>query len=272
MKRRCLALMAVVLLVAAGQAHAGLTTNLVGYWTFDGDGRDSSGRGYDLTLSSGVVFGEGLFGQGLSLPRDTSKYAARQSDDPIYDFGSGDFTVQVWVNFRSLDGEQVLIEKFSGSGGPGWTLAMVNGSWAFRAWHFYALPSAWLASPTQAIETGVWHQVAIRRQGSQFDLFDLFYDGIIVAQASNPNPVPDTDMPLLIGKRNQYDSRGFPVDGRIDETAIWTRALSDAEVAYLYNGGVGNPIVPEPATLIVWSLLGASGIAVGWSRRRKRAG
>jgi hypothetical protein len=35
---------------------------------------------------------------------------------------------------------------------------------------------------------------------------------------------------------------------------------------------VQGSVVPEPCTLIVWSLLGASGVTLGWRRRRKRAG
>jgi hypothetical protein len=35
------------------------------------------------------------------------------------------------------------------------------------------------------------------------------------------------------------------------------------------NGFLLSP-VPEPATIVIWSLLGGLGIAVGW--RRKRAG
>ena len=31
------------------------------------------------------------------------------------------------------------------------------------------------------------------------------------------------------------------------------------------------PIIPEPSTLIIWSLLGGLGIALGWCRRRKPA-
>jgi len=33
----------------------------------------------------------------------------------------------------------------------------------------------------------------------------------------------------------------------------------------------GGGVIPEPSTLIVWSLLGALGITVGWWRRRRKA-
>ena len=43
------------------------------------------------------------------------------------------------------------------------------------------------------------------------------------------------------------------MNGRLDEVAIWNRALLDSEIAHLYNGGLGNPVfpVPEPATLVL---------------------
>jgi len=48
--------------------------------------------------------------------------------------------------------------------------------------------------------------------------------------------------PLLLGKRNPQDGRNFPVDGRLDEVAIWSRALSDSEIATLYNDGVASAV------------------------------
>ena len=38
-----------------------------------------------------------------------------------------------------------------------------------------------------------------------------------------------------------------------------------------YTGEFANATVPEPATLVIWSLLGSVGVSIGWWRRRKAA-
>jgi hypothetical protein len=226
----------VFLFTAPGHARADLTDGLIGYWPFDGNGADHSGGGFDLQLYGGVGFTHGLFRQALDLHRDNTQFAERPIDDPIFDLGANDFTIQVWVNFNSTAGEQTVFEKFQGAGGPGWTLTKLAGN----AWQFYAMPSAVLSSNPVPIPTGVWLQVVVRRTG---DLFELFYDGMLVASGENQNPVSATSFPLLVGKRNDAGQR-FPVDGAIDEVAIWLRALEDAEIAFLWNGGEGNPVRP----------------------------
>ena len=48
-------------------------------------------------------------------------------------------------------------------------------------------------------------------------------------------------------------------DGKIDETAVWSRAMSRAEIRYLYNGGAGlplhasNPFVASACAVVRWS-------------------
>jgi uncharacterized delta-60 repeat protein len=220
-----------------GRRLLSLTDNLIGYWPLDGSGADVSAGARNLTLYGKAGFAAGLFGQALDLHNNGKQYARRPTDDAVFDFGSTDFTVQVWVNFNGDPStrEQTLFEKFSGATGPGWTVTKLAGN----QFQFYSNPSGVITSTARSVAGGVWHQVLARRSGTQFD---LFLDGVRIATGTDPDPVADTSMPLLLGKRNDQDGRNFAVDGRLDEAAIWGRALSNAEVAALYNGGAGAPV------------------------------
>jgi hypothetical protein len=239
--------------------------DLIGYWEFDGNGVDSSGGGRDLTLQGGVGFAPGLFGQALDLHGNVNQYAVRPISDPAFNFGANDFTIQIWANFNSMSSEPTLMEKFSGGGGPGWTLTIRGGNDV----EFYAQPA--FAIDTGFTPTlGVWHQFLVRRSGS---VIDLFYDGNIAGSANTAAPIVDSPDPLLIGRRDAADGRGFPVDGRLDEAAIWNNALTDSQIAHLWNNGAGNPVLsaaPEPSTLVLAGV--AAVIGVGYvSGRRSHA-
>jgi hypothetical protein len=54
-----------------------------------------------------------------------------------------------------------------------------------------------------------------------------------VSKRSFSHAISAIPNPLLIGKRGGYQE--FPLDGLIDELAIWQRALNRAEIDYLYN-------------------------------------
>jgi hypothetical protein len=139
------------------------------------------------------------------------------------------------VNFNNTLREQTLIEKFFGQIGPGWTLTKLDGNQL----RFHVHPVIVLTSVPLSIPSGVWHHIVVRRSGT---VYQIIYDGSVVAAGSSPTAISDTNMPLLIGKRNHHDGRNFAVDGMIDEVAIWSRALSDAEIALLFNDGRGSPL------------------------------
>src|SRR2546423_128560 len=77
-------------------ALADLSTNLEGYWEFDGNGNDSSGNGRDLNLVGSPGFTTGLIGLALNLTGDANTYAERPGSDAAFGFGAGDFTIQIW--------------------------------------------------------------------------------------------------------------------------------------------------------------------------------
>ena len=243
---------------AAPSAQASLLNGLQGYWTFDGNAEDLSGNGRDLTLSTGTSFAPGLIGSALDLPGDGSKNAGRNVDDSVFDFGAGEFTIQLWVDFDSASGPQVLIEKFSNPTGPGWTLYRAG-----NALEFYAPAFGVFTTPSHLFAEDRWHQIVVRRSGN---MLDLFYDTVRY-RASGAGAIGDAAEGLLIGAR---DGSILPTQGRIDEVAIWDRAIEDSEVHALWNGGAGTSIhVPDRVSSLSLLCLAAMFMApFGWHQAR----
>ena len=245
-----------------------LNDDLQGYWQFNGNGNDSSENGRNLDIFGDAGFGTGLINQALSLNRDPNQYAERPTNDSVFNFNSNDFSIQVWINFNATEGEQTLIEKFKNGDGPGWTLTKLP----YNAFRFGACTGEITCTPTGGpfafdtailpIFTGTFHQIIIRRKEN---IFNIFFDGNVVGSDVFTGIVPSTTNPLLVGRRD--GGQEFPVNGLIDEVAIWNRAISDTDIKYLYNNGKGNTIstpVPEPLTIL------GSGIALGFGGFLKR--
>lgn len=262
-----LALLASAVLPASAQVS--LLDHIVASYAFDGTATDGSGNGYNLTLSSGAGYTTGLIGQAFNPNGVINHYAARAGDDNALDFGTGEFTVQVWVNYTTLSGEQVLVEKFSGTSGPGWTLTKLSDQKLAFATDNGSTPI--IQSSALSIALGSWHQMIARRTG---DTLDLFFDNSSVASlgvASSTSAA--SSVPLLVGRRNATDGRDFTTAGSLDELVIWNRALSNSEIATLYNGGAGLAIsaIPEPADCAAATGLLALVLSAWRVRRRHRA-
>jgi hypothetical protein len=251
---------AMIALFAAGPGKAG-AGSLLAYYPFDGNGADASGNGYNLSLFGGVGFASGLFGEALDLHHNNAQYAARSVSNSAFNFGSNNFTVSIWVNFNNTSGEQTLIEKWDGAGGPGWTLTKPSDNSLRFATSF--APDGVLNSTSLSITTGTWNDVVVRRDGSTWT---MDFDGQVVATATSTDAIAAASDPLLIGRRDAADGRDFSVNGRLDEAAIWNVALSDAQVTTLWNGGIGTPAnlvissVPEPSSVVLL-LMGLAGAA-----------
>ncbi len=181
----------------------------------DGSGEtlsDTSNNGRAMKLRGGLGFAEGRQGKALNFKDSPTLYAIREKDDTILNFADRDFTIELYVNFRAFAHEQVLLEKFSGKAGPGWTLTALSKDKV----HFYT-QGAGAFTAAANLKPNQWYRLSVARRGSQLRM--LVDETVVLDQRMSGSIVPSTN-PLLLGRRNDQDGRGFAVNGLIDDIRI----------------------------------------------------
>lgn len=268
----------------ASTALSGAT--LVAHYKFDEvSGQvaaDSAGTAQNLTTSnSGVGWTGGIIGGAVDLTQDVM-YA----QDAI---GNGNnFTISIWVNeavgqtgYRGIftTGAAAIDtpgmdDGITGLGEDNWgidTEDNTNRRGDLRINNNAIGSSDGLDTPV--ISQGAWVHMALTYEGNGATAVAKAYvnGSLAVTRTSAQNVNLELsysagDQYWQLGTDRNNDARRFT--GLVDDLAIWSEALSDAEVQNIYDGGLlgidAPTSVPEPAV----SLLGAFGL-LGLLRRRR---
>jgi hypothetical protein len=142
--------------------------------------------------------------------------------------------------------------------------------------------SHWIMEVSTNFTTAnIWE---VERNGSALSLYSGDPQTYSVS-GSNPNmPAPifgikfdgptndgDAAVYTFLSDRRPMDGDFYAKDGKHDGiwATAWNSGLSGAGSATIPvpDTGSDTPPVPEPTTIIIWSLLGALAITVGWRRR-----
>jgi hypothetical protein len=215
-----------------------LPPGLTGWWPGDGHSNDIV-AGRNAALRGDTGFRPGIKHSAFNL--DGRGDSIEVPDTAALNFGTYDFTVDLWARFDDLAGEQVLVEKWvQGTPGAsiGWTLTKLEGVNVIRL----ALASRGsreidIDSPELPLSVHTWHFFVARRIGNEFS---TFLDGVPVAGLAVDGGI-DLAAPasLKFGVRGTPDERGFFLDGALDEVRLTTgRGLTDEEIAGIYLAGV----------------------------------
>lgn len=151
-----------------------------------------------------------------------------------FDFGSGDFTIELFAKFNSVTGARFLLSRYNGS-----AIAFAlfqNGSTV----EFYASADgvSWNLVTNLSLgttfTTGVWYHLAVTRQSNTFR---AFRDGALISTLTGSGSVAVNSAFMQIGGRN--DSGGSFFSGWIDELRI-TKGVAR------YTAGFTPPVAPFP--------------------------
>jgi hypothetical protein len=221
----------------------GALPGTVSWWKADGNANDAVGSN-NATLQGGVTFAPGVTGQAgdQAFSLNGSGAFVNVPDSSSLDFGTGDFSVNVWVNFNSTSNEQVIAEKYIETSSPssvGWTFTKLSTNALRLALADGGVdPVVNVDSPVLTIPTGTWINFTVTRQSNTFSTYmngQLLASGVFAGNLNSTSSLKfghrgnPTDTP------GSNDTRGFYLNGLIDEPAVFNRALSTQEIQNIYN-------------------------------------
>lgn len=201
----------------------------VGRWKFDeGSGSsvaDVSGNSNTGTITNATWTSSGKYSNGLSFSGGNSEKITISNHEALNP--GAPLTISMWVKYSTCD-NRVIFEK---NGNSGFSLQCVGGKLTF-----------WTGSVNSGPETvgtnyndNDWHHVVAVISGSGAGNGKIYVDGIEDSTGNDPSsPSYGTNTPVYIGSRNGT----LIFNGQIDEARIYNRALSVAEITYLYNNNI----------------------------------
>jgi len=249
----------VVAVLVAGFASMslgqGLDPNLVGWWRFDeGAGTvaaDSSGRGFHGTLLSNPVWRTDGVRNGC-LFFDGYEAYVRIAQQPPLNPGTGSFTVLFWSNIDTTPGTRgdttwdlAVNKRDTGSVGYYVGAQRTQGGGAGKTGYRFMLGGASRTdTPFVPVPLDEWVFVAAvvdRGQNAQ----KISVDGGLNWAATTPPaspiaPAQDLAIGWDIGPNNYW------FRGRIDEVALFNRALSNGEIGLIRQKGMTPALADSP--------------------------
>ncbi|HUU18843.1 MAG TPA: LamG domain-containing protein [Sedimentisphaerales bacterium] len=208
------------------------TDNLVAYYAFENNTKDSSGNGYDATTSGNPQYVSGPTGYGMAMEFDgTGDYVRLPIGSAIA--AMTDITVSTWANFSNLGGAWQRLWDFGSDEQINmFVTPRIGTAGEFR----FAITAAGNVTETNITAPATlpsgWHHVAAIIDSASMTM-KLYQDGKLVAEGPTlllPSDLGETTENYL--GRSQYAADAYYF-GSLDEFRIYNRALSEDEVLYL---------------------------------------
>ena len=206
------------------------TDGLVGYWPFSGNSNDASDNGTNGTVN-GATLTTDRFGNSNSA----------FNFDGLNDFISvnpssslnivNNISISLWFYTTQTGFYGYLVDRDICGISKDWSLAY-NGTSILRIGD--GITDQIINSGTNNINS--WHNLVFVRMN---DSFKLYIDGILSSQLPiNGLNFQNNQTPIYFGEQvcvpNSVNSPNFK--GKIDEIAIYNRALTQDEITAIYNG------------------------------------
>ncbi len=209
---------------------------LVGHWAFNGDLNDRTDNANNGSAPSGTTYTTGIDG----MPNGAFQFGGGRyvvvPHNAAYNFGTGDFTYSVWLNWGSTSYGSVIDKNNYGNGIFGLNCFVDYPS----AGNFMGRPGE-LAAGT-GLGNNTWHHVVMTRTGTTMR---IYLNGALSATTTIASTDLNNTSNIFIGVHGSTSIQHY--SGKMDNLRLYNRAITAQEVTDLYTheqtgnlDGVGN--------------------------------
>jgi hypothetical protein len=214
-------------------------SNLVLYYD---PSNTSSYTGTGVTMSN-LASGGGGLSSTLANISYTSPYLTYNgnssqvsvADNALLEPGSGDWTVEVWINHSVITGaSRCVMSKTNGGNSADWGYGIRTNS-AGATYFEVGNGTTSTTSPSFNVTTGIWYQIVGVWTNVASNSIALYVNG--VSQGSNSHSfasVKDTTRPLSLGSFDGGATFGQWINGRMGVVRMYNKALTGEEVLVNY--------------------------------------
>jgi hypothetical protein len=217
-----------------------ITTNLVLYFdpsnpsSYPGTGttiNDLSGNGLNGSMS-GITYTSPYF------TYNGTSSQVRIANNALLQPGSGDWTMEVWVN-QSVLGNDVVLGKFDNGGQSqdvSYSIRTTNTTYYSQLGSGSGAGSTLFVDSTLKVGTiGTWYQIVYVFTNIAANTFQTFVNGVSIGSVShNLASILNTTNPLYLGSYNGGEFAQW-FDGKIGITRLYNSALTSSQVLQNFN-------------------------------------
>jgi hypothetical protein len=235
-----------------------LLNNLVGYYPFNSNANDLSGKGYNGTQVGAPTYGTGKVGNAINFGNDGILRYVDIADNNDFSFTNGTtdvpFTISMWVNLTSFStiGNWFINKRGDTIGSDEWQFMFFQNRVQFLKFQFNNKSIFQnIASSLNPFLLNTWYHICYTDSGSgAIGSGKLYINGSLNTAINANSGGTYTRMNngtniTRIAMNSWTPAASLKHRGLIDELAIWkNRELTATEVAELYTkGNLGNPII-----------------------------
>ena len=231
-----------------------LLTNLLSYHKIDeGSGTTStdSANSYNMTFNGSPSWNSsGIHGKCLDFSSSTSNALYTTN---TYLEARQNFSFSLWLKRKSYINHRIAYCLAVNFNLYIFLLERDDKNSSLTIQVDYGFTGAQYPTAHQLLTNNEWYHVVFRYNHSS-SLTQFYVNGTYVGQITGrqfrtySSTVPNTLCAPCIGNRRHPTSTAFDLawNGYVDEVGLWTKYLSDSEIAELYNNGNGLPYPFDP--------------------------